>query len=131
MLLSSSQTQKMEYIEKHGLIQLFEIISQSLFYYRPEDPRAFVIEQLQAIINLRGSADSNKKLPSLYTDHDIETLFSLFAKNSENVTAAQVKSACEAVGLHNYKTLGTPTISKEAFIEYIRERTKERDSQYI
>lgn len=79
----------MDYLEKHNIYQLVDVIGSSVFYNRPENPTEFIIEQLQTIERLKQGTDENGQVSPLFNDKDIETLFSMFSKNMDTITAAQ------------------------------------------
>jgi hypothetical protein len=74
------------------IYQLIELITAQLFYHRPEDPKAFMIEQLQAIQRLKNSGGEPGSVQSLFAPEDLDVLFSMFSKNMDTITAAQTKT---------------------------------------
>jgi hypothetical protein len=119
----------MDYIKDHHLVELIEVLSASLFYYRPDDPKKFLVDQLQLIQKLKGQGDVVSNEGALFTSEDIGTLFSMFAKRMETITPEQAKTgffefslysflALESIGIYTDDIIDKP-LDKNAFIELV------------
>eukprot|EP00959_Pyramimonas_sp_CCMP1952_P269369 5631140-Pyramimonas_sp.AAC.2 len=59
-----------EYLLKYRVLSLFEMMTASLLYYKPDDPKQFLVDRL---INLKcGTGES------FFQDNDLKTMFSMF-----------------------------------------------------
>ena len=60
-----------------------------LMYHKPEDPRSFLVEQLQL---LQEKQKTSKLGSSIFTESDIKTLFGMFDPTGKgSITGAQCK----------------------------------------
>jgi hypothetical protein len=82
----------MEYVKQHNLLDLVEVLSASLFYDRPENPKEYLIGHLNTIQKLKNAGAENfTEESSLFKNEDIEILFTLFSKKMNTVSADQAK----------------------------------------
>ncbi|KAG5490016.1 hypothetical protein JKF63_00135 [Porcisia hertigi] len=76
------------YIEKHKLNELFGHLLQLVLYYRPDDPRAFLAEEVRKIRQEKVSS-------SLFSERDLETMFEMIDVTSQRwITVAQLRNTC-------------------------------------
>lgn len=77
-----------EYAKKHNVNELFSHFLQLLMYYRPEDPRAFLVSEIQ---KMRDNSSST----SLFTEKDLETMFQLIDLTKQKwITVQQLRNTC-------------------------------------
>ena len=79
----------MEYLEKHNIYQLIDVIGASVFYNRPDNPVQFIIDELQALQRIKQSASEPGHATTMFTDADLDTLFSMFSKKMDTITGEQ------------------------------------------
>ncbi|KAH9582262.1 hypothetical protein LSM04_008552 [Trypanosoma melophagium] len=76
------------YVKKHKLDELFSIFLQLLVYYRPEDPRAFLQNEVKLML------EGPKPTP-LFEEKDLETMFYLIDVTKQQwVTVDQLRNTC-------------------------------------
>ena len=63
-----------EYLDKHNIKQLFEILGSKLAVLKPDDPNAFVVSELSKI----AASKSRGENVTLFDTKDMETMFSIF-----------------------------------------------------
>ncbi|XP_070687611.1 EF-hand calcium-binding domain-containing protein 10 [Pempheris klunzingeri] len=86
-----------DYLKKHKIIELMENLSGLLFYYRPEKPREFLIEQLE---QLKISRQSGVKGPNLFNSANLDAVFGILdPTNQKYITFAQYKQALTTLGI--------------------------------
>ena len=79
----------MEYLEKHNIYSLIDVLGASLFYSRPDDPVQFILEELTTLQRLRQGAQESSQSTEMFSDSDLETLFSMFSKKMDWITVEQ------------------------------------------
>ncbi|CAF1306521.1 unnamed protein product, partial [Didymodactylos carnosus] len=106
-----------DYLRTHRIHDLFNNISASLVYNKPEDPKEFMIDFLEKLKKAQSSGFAH---PSLIQDNDINSIFRMLDPVGRGyVSYAQYASALEALGITQYNQ--TPTgikddrISQEVF----------------
>ena len=66
------------YLESKGVLRLFQELGTALIYNKPEDPRAFIIEELK---RLKEKEKVQQLGSSIFTETDVETMFGMFDPN--------------------------------------------------
>ncbi|KAG5489288.1 hypothetical protein GH5_00153 [Leishmania sp. Ghana 2012 LV757] len=76
------------YIQDHKLNELFGHLLQLVLYHRPDDPRAFLAEEVRKIREEKVSS-------SLFTERDLETMFEMIDVTAQRwITVAQLRNTC-------------------------------------
>ncbi|AYU83496.1 hypothetical protein, conserved [Leishmania donovani] len=76
------------YIQEHKLNELFGHLLQLVLYHRPDDPRAFLAEEVRRIREEKVSS-------SLFTERDLETMFETIDVTAQRwITVAQLRNTC-------------------------------------
>lgn len=106
------------YLQKHKLIQLFEIIGAKIACEKPSDPNAFMLAELS-----KAQVMASRGQPvALFQEKDIEVMFGVFDLTGRGyVNLAQYMKALEAVGIAApaLKTPAGDRIDKKTFVAYI------------
>ncbi|XP_078112720.1 EF-hand calcium-binding domain-containing protein 10 [Sander vitreus] len=88
-----------DYLEKHKMFELMENLTSMLFFYRPENPREFLIEQLE---QLKMSQQNDVKGPNLFNNSNLDAVFGILdPANQKYITFAQYKQALTTLGIKN------------------------------
>ncbi|KAM9854830.1 EF-hand calcium-binding domain-containing protein 10 [Aulostomus maculatus] len=86
-----------DYLKKHKIMELMDNLTSMLFFYRPENPREFLVEQLE---ELKNSRETGEKGPSLFDSSNLDaTLRILDPANQKYITFAQYKQALFTLGI--------------------------------
>ena len=86
-----------EYLEKHKLMRLFDILGAKLVYDKPEDPNAYLLAELNKVVGMV----SRKQPVLLFSEQDINTMFTVFdITNRGYLNQAQYTKALNAVGIN-------------------------------
>lgn len=76
------------YAKDHHLNELFVHFLQLLLYYRPNNPRTFLVQEIRKI-------RQQKESSSLFTETDLETMFDLIdVARRRTISLSQLKNAC-------------------------------------
>ncbi|XP_036962194.1 EF-hand calcium-binding domain-containing protein 10 [Acanthopagrus latus] len=86
-----------DYLKKHRIMELMDNLTSMLFFHRPENPREFLIEQLE---QLKISGQSDVRGPNLFNNTDLDTVFGILdPANQKYITFAQYKHALTTLGI--------------------------------
>ena len=103
------------YLEKHKMIQLFEIIGAKIACEKPDDPNSFMLAELS-----KAQVQASRGQPvALFQEKDIEVMFGVFDLTGRGyVNQTQYLKALEAVGIPApaLKTPAGDRIDKKTFV---------------
>ncbi|KAI6646632.1 hypothetical protein LOD99_12753 [Oopsacas minuta] len=121
------------YLEQHKLLPLIENLTSAVLYAQPDDPKEFIANWLQELINARASTSISP--PSLVEDSNLESLYNMLDITQRGViNAEQYKAAMSSLGVKSYNTtpLGATTdrISKETFLNEAQAALTHANSTY-
>ncbi|XP_010752132.2 EF-hand calcium-binding domain-containing protein 10 [Larimichthys crocea] len=86
-----------DYLKKHKIIELMDNLTGMLFFYRPENPREFLIEQLE---QLKISQQRGVKGPNLFNSANLDSVFGILDPANQNyITFTQYKQALTTLGI--------------------------------
>ncbi|XP_022067465.1 EF-hand calcium-binding domain-containing protein 10 [Acanthochromis polyacanthus] len=95
--MATREQQAAAYLEKHKIKELMENLTSMLFYYRPENPREFLIEQLKL---LKFSQQTGVTGPNLFDDSNLDAVLGILdPTNQKYITFAQYKQALITLGI--------------------------------
>ncbi|CAL8263183.1 unnamed protein product [Merluccius merluccius] len=78
-----------KYLEKHKIVELMNNLTSNVLFYRPEDPKEFLIGFLD---QLKESRDNRVDGPCLFNESNLDSVFGLIDPTNEGyVTYAQYK----------------------------------------
>lgn len=85
------QKQKtIQYAKDRHIGELFNHLTQALVYYRPENPRAFLIEEVRKL-----QASSTQ---SLFTGDDLDTMFDMIDVTKQGtISVDQLRNTCRNI----------------------------------
>ncbi|XP_040018221.1 EF-hand calcium-binding domain-containing protein 10 [Gasterosteus aculeatus] len=93
-MASQREQDAADYVQKHKLLELMENLNSMLLFHRPENPREFLVEQLEL------SQQSGKTGPSLFNNDDLDTVFGLLDPIKQKyINFAQYKHALTTLGI--------------------------------
>ncbi|XP_067236475.1 EF-hand calcium-binding domain-containing protein 10 isoform X2 [Chanodichthys erythropterus] len=115
---SQREYEAAEYLEKHKLIELMNNLTSMLFFYRPDRPKEFLIDQLE---RLKLSKARLGITPCLFNDSNLDALFGVLDPSSQGfITYGQYKEALKTLGIKNFNEFpdgaSDDRISQETFI---------------
>jgi len=105
------QKQAEAYMKQHKLMELFELLGQSLVRNQPEDPREYLLGLLETI---RHTPDKTSPM-NFFTHEDISTLHSMYDHQKNGITQAQCREALTAIGLDDVPVPNQPRIDLATF----------------
>uniref|UniRef100_A0A671XXN6 Si:dkey-42p14.3 n=1 Tax=Sparus aurata TaxID=8175 RepID=A0A671XXN6_SPAAU len=92
-----NQTDAADYLKKHRIMELMDNLTSMLFFHRPENPREFLIEQLE---QLKISGQSDVRGPNLFNNTNLDAVFGILdPANQKYITFAQYKHALTTLGI--------------------------------
>ncbi|XP_041652253.1 EF-hand calcium-binding domain-containing protein 10 [Cheilinus undulatus] len=106
-----------DYLQKHKLMELLENVTSMLFFYRPENPREFLIEQLK---QLKLSQQRGMMGPNLFNKTNLDAVFGILdPAGRKYITFAQYKQALTTIGIKDINEcpegVNEDRISEETF----------------
>merc|ERR1712054_540024 len=102
-----------EYLTEKRVPQLLQRLSAAVLFHRPDDPRAFLLQQLEA---LKSGQDM------LFTEEDLQTMFGMFdIVRKGTITADQYKQAMSTLGVDTPVDPAGPTVTFEEFAALAKE----------
>jgi hypothetical protein len=104
-----------KYLEIHKIPQLLQQMAAATIYYKPENPRLFLIDQLKLLKDFKsGLTDSAPII--LFTKENIKKIFDdLDVHKTNYLTYEQCKSALDSFGIQNFSSPATNKIDFETF----------------
>ncbi|KAA0724309.1 EF-hand calcium-binding domain-containing protein 10 [Triplophysa tibetana] len=115
--MSKREQEAAEYLEKHKIIDLVDNLTSMVFFYRPDRPQEFLIDQLE---KLKESKVSQEYSPCLFNESNLDALFGILDPCHQGyITHAQYKEALKTLGVKNFNEFpdgaGEERISQETF----------------
>uniref|UniRef100_A0A3Q2ZWV5 EF-hand calcium binding domain 10 n=2 Tax=Kryptolebias marmoratus TaxID=37003 RepID=A0A3Q2ZWV5_KRYMA len=96
-MASQREKDAAEYLEKHKIIDLMDNLISMLLFYRPENPREFLIEQLEL---LKICQQSGVRGPNLFSNSNLDAVFGILdPADQKYITFAQYKHALTMLGI--------------------------------
>jgi nicotinamidase-related amidase len=115
------------YLERHGVLTIFERVCAALVFHRPSDPKEYVIKELQKLQESNGALNTL----SLFTDDDIEAYFNMVDAARKGVLSQdQAKAALEGLGyaMDSFQSLTPDSYTKSEF-KILVQRAMEQPSR--
>ena len=122
------------YLEQHKLLPLIENLTSAVLFAQPDDPKEFIANWLQELIDARAS--NSLTPPSLVEDSNLESLYNMLDITQRGViNAEQYKAAMISLGVESYNTnpLGATNdrISKDTFLNEAQSALTHANSTYL
>ena len=113
----------MDYLEKHNIYSLIDVLGASLFYSRPDDPVQFILEELATLQRLRQGAQESSRSTEMFSESDLETLFSMFSKKMDSITIEQAMTysiqASQAIGIFEKTPIKKTSLTQSEFLDWM------------
>uniref|UniRef100_A0A3B5KSM7 EFCAB10 C-terminal EF-hand domain-containing protein n=1 Tax=Xiphophorus couchianus TaxID=32473 RepID=A0A3B5KSM7_9TELE len=85
------------YLKKHKIVELMDNMTSMLLFYRPENPKEFLIEQLDL---LKVSRESGIRGPNLFDNSNLTAVCGIMdPANQKYISFAQYKQALTMLGI--------------------------------
>merc|ERR1712188_187376 len=116
------------YIKEHRIEALMSQLAESLIYKQPIDPRAYLVDLLQGLINAR---ENNRAPECLLDSSNIESIFGLIdVMGKGSIALRDALSALEKVGIEK-DIFGCNPVPKEIFIKNTRGFLEAQQANFI
>lgn len=107
-----------QYLKAHNVDKLFKTLGTRLLFERPEDPNAFLIEELGRM--------RTSKQGAFFDEADVRACFSAFdVTNTGKIDSDQYATALKSLGIEGEAKLEEDSIDRESFVSSILEKLKE------
>ncbi|XP_073688416.1 EF-hand calcium-binding domain-containing protein 10 [Garra rufa] len=116
---SPREQEAAEYLDKHKIIELMDNLTSMIFFYRPDRPGEFLIDQLE---KLKISKVHPGNPPCLFNESNVDALFEILDPSHQGfITYSQYKEALKTLGIKNFNEFpegaSDDRISQETFIK--------------
>lgn len=111
------------YLERHRIIDLFNNMTSMLIYNRPDDPKDFLILQLE---KLKVAKQSGMYHPCLFDDSNIQAIFGMLDPTRKGfISKDQYTEALKTIGISDFELLPAGAESDKITIDtFLREAKK-------
>ncbi|XP_036375694.1 EF-hand calcium-binding domain-containing protein 10 [Megalops cyprinoides] len=111
------------YLEKHKIPELMDNLTSLLFFHRPENPREFLITQLEM---LRTSKLQQVDCPCLFNESNLDAVFGILDPvNQGYISLGQYKEALITLGIKDFdecpEGAESNRISKDTFKKHAKD----------
>ena len=90
------------YLKIHKIPELFEHLTASLVYYRPENPQQFIAEHLKKLQDCQDSSETSNP-PSLFDESNLISIFGMLDISGRgHISLEQYKEAMLSLGIEKY-----------------------------
>ncbi|XP_074534425.1 EF-hand calcium-binding domain-containing protein 10 [Halichoeres trimaculatus] len=122
-----------DYLQKHQIMELFDNLTSMLFFYRPDNPREFLVEQLK---QLKLSKQTGVNQQNLFNNSNLDAVIRILdPANQSYITYAQYKHALTTLGIKDINEspegVHEDKISHETFKSEAIEGLQRCSSTYI
>uniref|UniRef100_A0A1A8JHJ7 EF-hand calcium binding domain 10 n=1 Tax=Nothobranchius kuhntae TaxID=321403 RepID=A0A1A8JHJ7_NOTKU len=94
-MASQRERDATDYLEKHKILELVENLTSMLLFHKPENPREFLVEQLEQL-KIYGSG------PELFNSSNVTAVLRILdPMNKQYITFAQYKHALTMLGIRD------------------------------
>ncbi|XP_033114594.1 EF-hand calcium-binding domain-containing protein 10-like [Anneissia japonica] len=91
-----------EYLEKHKILELFDNITASLVFQRPENPKEFMIQEIK---QMKEARTAQTDYPCLFDDSNILSVYGMLDPTKKGfISLTQYKEALTAMGCKDFDT---------------------------
>ncbi|XP_029992249.1 EF-hand calcium-binding domain-containing protein 10 [Sphaeramia orbicularis] len=131
-MAASREEEAADYLKKHRIMELVENLSSLLLFYRPENPREFMVEHLQ---QLKDCQQSRERGPGLFNTSNLDTVFGILDPAQRNyISLQQYKQALTALGVEDFNQhpegVNEDRISLQTFRTEVMEGLKKSSATY-
>mmetsp|Transcript_43981 Transcript_43981/g.103599 ORF Transcript_43981/g.103599 Transcript_43981/m.103599 type:complete len:132 (+) Transcript_43981:147-542(+) len=103
-----------QYLEKHNIRGLFKHLSTKLLFAKPEDPKAFLVEELKKVYECQ---QGQTPVPSMFEEKDLIAMFGMFdITGCGKISHTQVEKAMQNLGVEDYTSPSTEKVDLAMFI---------------
>ena len=88
---------------KHKIPELFEVLTASLVYNHPEEPKAFIKTYLKQLQESKKDGNNIRKQPTFFDESNVVSIFGMLDVNRRgHVSKEQYLQAMETLGITDY-----------------------------
>ena len=110
------------YLKEHNLLELFDLLGQQLVTARPDNPRAFLIQELTRLKSLPKGVEPSSPL-NVFSQEDVETLYNMYDASGLGLTRSQCLEALSAMGMEKVTVpMDVPRFDKATFLALLPAR---------
>jgi len=118
---SSREDEVKLYLEKHNILSILNDLTSALVFYRPEDPRKFLIEELT---KMREAKLKNVRVPRLLDQSNANAIFDTLDPTGRGyITLNQYEETMLQLGIKQFKPFDdqdNKQITRQMFLEQFK-----------
>jgi len=108
-----------EYLEDRNIVRYLEMLTSTLLFFKPADPRAFLISRLS---QMKEASVLGQPMPAFFAEEDLVTMFTMFdAPGNGTITERQANEGLRTLGVSRTLPPGTGDLTCEKFVSIASE----------
>ncbi|EKX54455.1 hypothetical protein GUITHDRAFT_150015 [Guillardia theta CCMP2712] len=108
-----------KYLEEKNIRSLIRHLSTKILFVKPEDPRAFLVEELKRIHECQ---QQQVPVPSFFEEKDLIAMFGMFdLTGSGKITHVQLEKAMQNLGIKDFTSTSTEKVDLQMFVAIAKE----------
>lgn len=93
------------YLQRHRIIELLNNMTSMLIYNKPDDPKEYLIEQLE---KLKVSQQTGMYFPCLFDESNLQAIFGMLDPTKQGfITKDQYTEALRTIGVKDFELMPT------------------------
>ncbi|XP_007896763.1 EF-hand calcium-binding domain-containing protein 10 [Callorhinchus milii] len=111
------------YLREHKVLELLENLTSMLLYHRPDNPREFLITELENVMTVRDLY--SERYPCLFDDSNLVAIYGILDTTKQGfITQAQYVEAFKTLGITDFDESPIGTAKNQITLETFKIEAK-------